>query len=226
MAAFIPDSELDTTILFMMSDEQGSLPRMFMLANYRPRDQVVVLVPLNQDTRVQTRNGIGRLTDLYQTGGAPMVVEALSNTLGIDCEFYVKFDRVSFTGFASLFRDVRVNIPADFSAGGLTLRAGEHFLGGGDLFLYMNFANFPEFGDDFNLALIGQAMTAFINVLNNANTNLTRRDYFAYQRALYHTSMNAINPATVYIPSGAREAHEFVISNRSIANIHERFGLA
>jgi anionic cell wall polymer biosynthesis LytR-Cps2A-Psr (LCP) family protein len=239
---YVPSPELDTTVLFMMSDEQGSVPHKFMLMNYRPRDEVIVLVPLNEDTRIQTRNTIGRLTDLYRAGGPELVSEGIANTLGVECEFYVKFDRASFTGFTSLLGEIPVNVPFPFSEGGLGLPVGQHLLSGGDLFIFMSYANFPEAGADFNLSTVGRAFTAFINsnlrhmddesinstfnrVLNNATTNLIFGDYINYRGALQYTSNTSISPASFYIPSGQREAHEFVISPQSIAEIHERFNL-
>jgi anionic cell wall polymer biosynthesis LytR-Cps2A-Psr (LCP) family protein len=164
-------------------------------------------------------------------------MSGIENTLGVPCEFYVKFDRASFTSFTALLGDVLVNVAAGFSARGLTLTAGEHFMPGSDLFLYMSFVS-----EDCHLAVSGRAITMLINsnlrnmdeasisgtfnrVLNNADTNLSFRDFITYHMALYYTSTTDSNPAMLYIPTSERVAHEFVISPQSLANIHERFGL-
>ncbi|MCL1881691.1 MAG: LCP family protein [Oscillospiraceae bacterium] len=242
MLTYSPDAELDTTILFMLSDEQGSVPHKYLLLNYRPRDEVISIVPLSQDTRIETRNNSERLADLYSRGGANVTKAGIVNTLGIPIEFYVKFDRASFTGFTAPLGLFSVNVPFPFSESGLTLNVGEHLISGGDLFTYITFADFAEVGTHFNLAIIGQSLTSFINsnlrnmdvesiqsafnrVLNNASTNMTFRDYISYQRALYHTSTNSINPAEFYIPTGEQEDTLFVISNQSIANINSRFNV-
>jgi anionic cell wall polymer biosynthesis LytR-Cps2A-Psr (LCP) family protein len=229
-------------MLFMMSDEQGSVPHKFMLLNYRPRDEVIMIVPLNPDTRVYTGGSVGRLTDVYRSGGSQLVMRALDETLGIDCEFFVKFDRASFTAFTGMHGDIPVNVPFPFSAGGLDLISGEHFLSGGDLFIYMSFVNFTESPEDFRLAVTGRAVTAFINsnlrhmdedaisssfnrILNNAATNLEFGHYIEYHAALHFTSTQSINPASFYVPEGERTAHEFVMSPQSIAHIQSRFNL-
>ena len=110
--------------------------------------------------------------------------------------------------------------------------------------MYMNFVNFPEsvVGEDYDLVVTGTAVTNLINtnsrqrepemiqdafnrIRNNANTNLTFRDYTAYQRALHYTSVNSTNPAIYYVPDGLYETGDFVVSNQSIANILNRFNL-
>jgi anionic cell wall polymer biosynthesis LytR-Cps2A-Psr (LCP) family protein len=241
---YIPEQELDVTLLFMMSDEQGSVPNNFMLLNYRPKDEVIVIVPLNSQTRLSAGGISGRLTDLYSGGGSTRLIEAIEETLGIECEFYVQFDRSSFANFISALGDVAVNVPFPFEGGGIKLPPGEQSLSGGDLFVYMNYANYPEIavGEDYDLVIMASAMTTLINsncrnldtetiqdafnkIRNNATTNLTFRDYTEYQRALLYTSSNSINPAINYIPSGFYEGDGFVLSNQSIADILNRFRL-
>jgi anionic cell wall polymer biosynthesis LytR-Cps2A-Psr (LCP) family protein len=225
----------------MASNEQGSIPNKYMLLNYRPRDGAIVIVPLSENTRT----GSGRLTDLYRQGGARAVMSGIESTLGVECEFYVLFDRSSFTGFISPLGEVLMRIPYDFTGGGINISAGEHRLSGGDLFTYMNLfnpADFPQAGSDYNLVIMGTAITTLLNlncrnmdsetiqdafnkILNNATTNLTFRDFTAYQRALLYTSENSFNPASYYLPTGHHELGEFIISNQSIANILDRFNL-
>jgi len=251
-ANYTPEAELDVTVLFMMGDEQGSVPNNYMLLNYRPRDEAVVVVPINSDTVLTTGSDEGwrntsssvKITELYQNGGATKVIEGIAGALGVECDFYIHFDRSSFSGFMSSLGEVQVNIPYDFSGGGLKLEAGEHKLSGGDLFVYMNNANFPEadVGEDYDLVIMGTAITTLINsncrhmdaeaiqnafgkIRNNATTNLTFKDYTDYQRALFYTSVNSINPAIYYVPFGQYEPDGFVLSEQSVAEIWSRFKL-
>ena len=140
---YIPPADLDTTILFMLSEEQGSTPDLYMLLNYRPRDGVIVAVPLHGDTGLVTGGESWRanpttvrISELYESGGGSLkVMEGIKNTLDVDCDFYVRFDRASFTSLVSALGDVQVNIPFAFSGGGINLPAGEQKLSGGDLFI-------------------------------------------------------------------------------------------
>jgi anionic cell wall polymer biosynthesis LytR-Cps2A-Psr (LCP) family protein len=241
---FTPNSDLDTTVLFMMSDSQGSAPRKYMLMNYRPADEVIVLVPLNADTKVTTTGRSiqsGRLTDLFTQGGAPLAAQGIADTLGLEVPFYVQLDRSSFTSFTSDLGEVTVNIPFDFSGGGIaTLFAGEHKLTGGDLFIYMTQANFPQAGANYDLVIMGSVIstlinsnlrnlddetiqTTFMRILNNANTNLTNADFRHYQQALRYTSQVSVNPAGFYFAPGAYESNEFVLTEQAIAEILKRF---
>ncbi|MCL2071220.1 MAG: LCP family protein [Oscillospiraceae bacterium] len=240
---YLPGEEANATVLFMMGDSQGSVPNNFMLLNYRPRDAVIALIPLSENTRVTGDNKTGKLGELYSQGGARLVMAGIKDTIGVDCDYYVHFDRVSFTGFTAPLGEIRVNVPFFFEGGGIELNTGEHHLPGGDLFLYMNYADFPNAGDDYNLVIMGSAITTLINsngrhldsetiqelfnkILNTANTDLTFRDFTDYQRALLYTSENSVNPAIYYVPSGHYEHDDFIISPQSIANIHNRFDLA
>ncbi|MCL1788751.1 MAG: LCP family protein [Oscillospiraceae bacterium] len=239
---YIPEYELNSTVLFMMGDEQGSVPNSFMLMNYRPGDEVIALIPLNASTRIKAGNKTGKLTDLYKQGGADTLMTGIKDTFGIECDFYVNFDRSSFTGFTSLLGEIKVNIPFFFEGGGIDLHSGEHHLSGGELFLYMNYADFPQAGEDYNLVIIGSAISSLINtngrhldtesiqeafnkILNTASTNLTFRDFANYQRALLYTSENSVNPANYYVPNGVYESDEFIISAESVANIYNRFDM-
>ncbi|MCL1832083.1 MAG: LCP family protein [Oscillospiraceae bacterium] len=234
---YYPDSELDTIVLFMLSSEQGGIPHRFMLMNYRPRDNVIELVPLSENTHVQTRAMTGSLINVYRTGGADLVMEGIKTTLGVECEFHVKFDRVSFTSLTAGLGDITVNIIKDFESGGVLLKAGEHQLSGGDLFVYMTYVT----ADD-ELAVMGRAMTFMINynlrnmdeesismnfnrVLNNAATNLEFKNYVNYYVALHYTSNNSINPASFFVPIYEQEDGALVMTESSINAIHDRFNI-
>jgi len=244
---YVPQAELNASALFMMSDEPGSIPSLYMLVDYRPRDGAITVVPLSEDTRLELprRNAAnsGTLVDLYRTGGTDLVLAGISETFGIDCDYHVTFNRASFSLFTSQLGDVQVSVPALFQAGNLVLSVGEHMLSGGDWFTYMNYAEFAQAGENFRLEVMAQTMAYFINtnlrnksedevstlftrVLNNSTTNLTFQDLAAYQRALHHTSNNAINPTVAYVPTTTREGHELVLSADSITEIKNKFGVA
>jgi anionic cell wall polymer biosynthesis LytR-Cps2A-Psr (LCP) family protein len=244
-ANYVPPAELDTTILFMLSDARAGVPHKFMLLSYRPREEIITIVPLSADTRLETRSGGGRIADLYQNGRAGLVIEGISRTLGVDCSFFVKFDRASFTTFTEPLGNIAVTVPFPFFEGGLNLVAGEHLLSGGDLFIFMTladevYADFAEAGSDPGLAVLARSMTALINsnmrnmdeesingsfnrVMSNTNTNVVFTDFIDYQRALFFTSNTSITPAGFYLPTGTRVGNEFVISADSLTNIRERF---
>jgi anionic cell wall polymer biosynthesis LytR-Cps2A-Psr (LCP) family protein len=243
---YVPDEALDVTVLFMLSDEHGGVPGKFMMLNYRPRDGVITVVPLNAKTRVKSGRNAGTLTELYSQGGAQRVSEGIKDEFGVECGFYAQFDRSSFTEFVNLLGEVSVDVPFNFSSDEINLSAGEHKLTGDELFIYMsrfNSADYPQAGEDYDLVIMGSAITTLLNsncrnkdsdaiqnsfnkILNNATTNLSFKDYTEYQQALLYTSKNSVNPAVYIIPSGEYESDKFVASNQSVADILSKFGIA
>ena len=240
---FVPSDEYNTTVLFMMSDTQGGTPDNYMLMSYRPREEIIELVPLNPATRVTSGNTTGKLTDLHNQGGAKKVMLGIKETLNVECDFFVTLNRPAFVGFMSLFGEIRINVPFFFEGGGIDLHTGEHFLAGNDLYLYMNYADFPLAGEDYNLVIMGSAISTLINsnaryierdiiqaafnkILDTTTTDLTFRNFTYYQPALAYTAENSVNPATYYVPSGRYEGDVFVISEQSVSNIHTRFNIS
>ncbi len=112
---FRPSESVKTTALLMLSDMKAGTPDYYMLVNYRPRDEVVVFVPLQENLRVSYKNSTGSLYEVYDNFGAPAVIDAIKETLGIECENYIKFDRLSFIDFIDLTGTVYVNVPTDIT---------------------------------------------------------------------------------------------------------------
>ncbi|GHU59250.1 hypothetical protein FACS1894133_5600 [Clostridia bacterium] len=110
-----PDVSLDMNVLFLLSESKGGTPEQFLLMNYRPHDNKMLAVPLRPNTLAKSG---GTLTDLYRSGGAPRLARGVGETLGIECKYYIKFDKSSFVEFISLLGDVPVDVSKDVVAGG------------------------------------------------------------------------------------------------------------
>ncbi|MCL1866393.1 MAG: LCP family protein [Oscillospiraceae bacterium] len=242
---YVPDASLDNTVLFMLSDEQGGVPDKFMLMNYRPRDEVIVLVPLNKQTLVASGGGASTLTELYSEGGAGLVTTGIEKTLGIKCGYYISLTRSSFLSLTDDLGLIAMSLPYDFVWGNSNFPAGDNKLTGNELFNYMFHADYPQAGSNFDLVITGSALTSFINynlkelepktiqdtfkkILNNAATDMTFKAFTEYQQAFLYNSQNSTNPASYYIPTGVYddENDEFSLSNQAIVEIINRFNLA
>ena len=112
---FRPSADIKITALLMLSDMKAATPTYYMLANYRPRDEIIVFVPLQENLKADYKGSSGSLYELYDNFGAAAVTEGIKETLGIECDYYIKFDRLSFIDFADLTGTVYVNIPADIT---------------------------------------------------------------------------------------------------------------
>ncbi|MCL2633497.1 MAG: LCP family protein [Oscillospiraceae bacterium] len=245
---YVPGEELDVTILMMMSRSQGATPEQFMLLNYRPKSEQIVIVPLRPQTKIidgGTTTG-GTMVDAYNRGGAEAVMNGIKNTFGVECKFYVKFDRLSFINFTSLLGDTVLNIPFNIDDGAASFKSGTQALTATELYSYItitDFSSVPGANEDYRFVVMGSSLCTLINnhckglarasiqelfnkILNNADTNLTFKDYTIYQQALLYNSENSVNPATYFIPTGElNEQGAFVVSENSISTILNRFAL-
>lgn len=114
-ADYRPSAEIHPTVLVMLSEMKAGTPTYYMLMNYRPRDEVIVFIPLPENMRVNYGGNTGSLYEMYDNLGAQAVVGGLNDALGIECEYYIKFDRLSLIDFIDLTGEVYVNIPSDIT---------------------------------------------------------------------------------------------------------------
>lgn len=112
-ADYRPSDKIRLTAVIMLSEMKAGTPDYYMLANYRPRDEAVVFIPLPENMKVTYNGNTGSLYEMYDNLGAEAVLGGIKETTGVECEHYVKFDRLSFIDFVDLTGSVYVNIPAD-----------------------------------------------------------------------------------------------------------------
>ena len=108
-----PSKDVNLTSLLMLSDMKAETPKLYMLMNYQPRNEVILFIPLRENTKVSYGGYSGSLYEMYDNYGAEAVVSGLSDLLGAEIVHYIKFDRLSFTDFVNMGGEVYVNIPAD-----------------------------------------------------------------------------------------------------------------
>lgn len=203
-ADYRPSPDIEPTFLLMLSDMKAATPVYYMLANYRPRDEIIVFVPLQENMKVSYGGNEGSLYEMYDNFGAEAVVGGIKNTLGVECEHYIKFDRLSFIDFVDLTGDVYVNIPADITevvtktvlekeivevdgeeqevtrqkkktVEEVVFPAGAQYLNGENLYSYITY-DFGK-GTDYKLAVHG-AMA--MNMLNKNFRNLSSTELQRY----------------------------------------------
>ncbi len=203
-ADYRPSAEIRTTVLVMLSEMKAGTPTYYMLMNYRPRDEVIVFVPLPENMRVDYGGNTGSLYEMYDNLGAEAVVGGLNGALGIECEHYIKFDRLSLIDFVDLTGDVYVNIPTDITetkteytletelvevdgeeqevtrqvkkeVENVLFPAGAQYFGGEKLYDYLVYP-FPM-GRDYSLAVHGSAA---MNMLNRNFRDLSSTELQGY----------------------------------------------
>ncbi|MBP3856490.1 MAG: LCP family protein [Ruminiclostridium sp.] len=108
-----PSAEINITSLLMLSDMKAATPTYYMLMNYQPRNEVIVFIPLRENTRVSYGGNTGSIYEMYDNFGAKAAADAVAALMNIEIEHYVKFDRLSFIDFVDMGGKVYVNIPSD-----------------------------------------------------------------------------------------------------------------
>ena len=108
-----PSPDVNITSLIMMSDMKAAVPMYYMVMNYQPRDEVIVFIPMRENTKVTYGGNTGSLYEIYSNYGAQATADAVGDLLGVKCEHYIKFDRLSFIDFVDMGGKVYVNVPSD-----------------------------------------------------------------------------------------------------------------
>lgn len=189
-ADYRPSADVTLTAVIMLSEMKAGTPDYYMLANYRPRDEAIVFVPLPENLKVSFEGNSGSLYEMYSNLGAEAVMGGIKETIGIECDHYVKFDRLSFIDFVDLTGSVYVNIPADVTETKIEtflekeiievdgeeqevtrqvkkpvetviFPAGTQYLDGETLYSYITYP-FGK-GADYELAIIGSAVMNMVN---------------------------------------------------------------
>ncbi len=240
---FRPDESVRLTCLAMLSETKAGVPQYYMLLNYRPRDEVVVCVPLKANTIVSSGKYEGSIKEIYNAAGPAEVVKGINKTLGVDCGKYMKFDKTSFAEFVDLTGDVYIKVPNELSFGGTVMfEAGEQYMTGMELYSYMTFSDYGK-GEDYRSAVHGSVIMNLINqnfrnrtatelqtfatkILNTAETDFIFDDFTANQSSFIYTTTSSVNPAEYYIPYGENDENGyFRISESSAATIRDRISM-
>lgn len=242
---FRPDATNNMTVLLMLSEEKAAIPEYYMLVSYRPKDEVISLVPLRADTYTTEGGVSGNLMQIYQQNGSQGVMYAMENLVGVKCDFYVKFDKAAFVEFANIAGTVSVNVPytlTDPETGDLDFASGAQILDGEQLYKYITYKNFTE-GVEYTSVVLGSTISAMINqnfrnltttdlqtfanqIINNADTDFEFDDYTTRQQAFLYTTENSYNPAEYYVPYGDYDENGyFILADNSASTIRDRMGI-
>ena len=240
----LPDATNNMTGLVMLSEYKGGAPELYSIINYRPGEETIVCVPLKSETAMKLGGSTTALSSVYLQNGIAGVTYAVEATLGVKCDFYVKFDKSSFIDLIDETGTITVNIPYNIldSEGEPVFTAGTHSLEGRELFDYL-YSQQTTADNDYRSVVVGSIETAFFNsnlknlsatvfqslatkIINTTDTNFTLEEYRKRQQAILFTSESSLNPAQYYIPYGEYDANGFfVIAENSITTIKDRFGI-
>lgn len=240
----LPDASNNLTALVMLSEYKGGTPEHYSIINYRPGEEIIMCVPLKNETAMNLGSSTSALSEVYLQNGIAGVTYAIEATLGVKCDFYVKFDKSSFIDLIDETGTITMNIPYDISddEGEVIFKSGSHSLDGEELFRYLYLQKATP-DNDYKSVVVGSIEMAFFNsslknlsatvfqslatkIINTTDTNFTLEDYRKRQQAILFTSESSLNPAQYYIPYGEYDANGlFVIAENSVATLKDRLGV-
>ncbi len=243
---FRPTKEHNFNGLFMLSDDKGGLPELFIMISYNAVDNRLAYIPFPASISMSVD---GRtLPNVYAAQGGEKAIEVLEQAIGVKCDFYVTMDRVGFITMVSSFGNLEYEVPKSMivvdGEAQQTFNAGKQRLDAESVFRLMMLADFGE-GESFRFNCIGEMMTGLINqnyrvldgnsqvmdsffnhILTSSETDLTDKLYRSRKAALLNTAAYGVSPAEYYIPYGEYASDgSFVIAENSIRTIKQKAGI-
>ncbi len=243
---FRPTKEHNFNGLFMLSDDKGDMPELFILITYDAVDNRLTYIPLPSSISMSTE---GRtLSNVYAAQGGVKAIEVLEESIGVTCDFYLNMDRQGFITMLSSFGNLEYEVPKSMiivdGEAQQTFNAGKQRLDAESIFRLLMLADFGE-GESFRFNCIGEIMTGLINqnyrvldgnsqimdsffyhIVDSSETNLTDELYRSRKAALLNTAAYGVSPAEYYVPYGEyADDGSFVIAENSIRTIKQKAGL-
>lgn len=241
---FHPTDDYNFNVITMLSDDPADAPDLFVMVSYNAVDSRVVFVPLPLGISVGQYERT--LPNIYAAQGGAGVVDAVANTVGVQCDCFVKMDRTSFCELISSVGNIEYNVQKTLIVKDGTetenFNAGTRLITGESIFRLMMIADFEE-GESYRFNCVGELMSELINqnfrdidtsimdilyqmIMESAETNLTESLYRSRKAALLNTIEYSSAPGEYYIPYGEyTDDGGFKISENSITSIRQRAGL-
>ncbi len=243
---FRPTKEHNFSGLFMLSDDKGGLPELFILITYNAVDNRLTYIPFPASISMAAD---GRtLSNVYAAQGGEKAIEVLEKAIGVKCDFYINMNRTSFITMVSSFGNLEYEVPKSMiiidGEVQQNINAGKQRLDAESVFRLIMLADFGE-GESFRFNCIGEMMTGLINqnyrvldgnsqvmdsffnlILNGSETDLTDELYRSRKAAMLNTAAYGVSPAEYYVPYGEYAGDgSFVIAENSIKTIKQKAGL-
>lgn len=240
--SFTPTAEHNFNIIAMLSESEGSSPRLYVIAAYNAVESRLCFIPVPPEISVASE---GRdLPNIYAAQGGEGIISAIEDIVGVKLDDYVAFTRESFVKFLSVYGNVRYNVPKTMIVpDGIeadTFNAGEQLFSPESCYRYIMLADFEE-GESYRFNIIGDVLSSLVNqnysyadsslldtysrhFIDAQDSSITEEDYTAHKAALLNTIIYASSPAEYYVPYGDYIDGGFNISDNSIITIKQKTG--
>ena len=186
------------TILFVLNTPDKQNKNTFVILRSVPELKKLLIIGVPSNTIAIINSEQKKLSEVYSIDGVKGAEAFITATLGIDIDRYMELDSEKFCRICDMFGGV--SYPVDVEIPGLQPNGTEQIMDANQILMYVTYPMFVdgEFDRATNTAVIIQKMingadgeriasrldTYFEELINNAQSDITSRDYDEHSSAI------------------------------------------
>lgn len=225
---YTADESQNQTMLMILDCGRGDAGNLFLVGRFVATEQEFILLPLSGKTACQINTQRKSLYDFYRTGGSLLAAEAVKNAINLPVTRYLQTTPAGFNTIVERLGGVNYPVPFDIqyedpqTGEKYNLSAGRQLLDGVRLRQLFTYPEYPG-GEDYRTKLLGAVMAELLNqhtaaslsanpamtldpyfriLVNNSDTNFSRKDYEYRRRAAAQCFTSGAKPFHFEIPQG------------------------
>ncbi len=213
------------TILFIIDLPEENCSSTFVLMRSVPKEKKVLYVGLPSNSIAVINDKQTGLKEAYERGGADAAVEFAEQTLGVEVDKYMTFNKEAFLKFCDIMGGVTYAINADIP--GIQETSAEQYLSGSKILKVITYPFFSGgeeqraytassiFSSMMNQAdgkrLADNLDTSFTSLVNLSETDITAVDYKDKKSGVKYMLENGITIARFRAITGTSASGSFII---------------
>ena len=233
------------TVLFIGSQTGSSQAGSYILARFDPARGQVPIVVLPPQTMVENGEKSEPISTVYHYGGADYTRAALSRTLGIPIDRYVRISTGNFVIAANVIGSVEFDLPYALSLEKdgipVTMSQGRQLLDGQKVLGIVTHSGY-EGGEAARCRIAGELAAAIVNqridivestlmdkifekIINLVDTDISYADYDTRREAALFLAQLGDSPAFALNASGrwSEDEAQFVLGDTFLAQLRQNF---
>lgn len=240
-APYTPEASDCLNVLFIGSESGAAQANSYILARFNPVRGAVPVVVFPPGTLVQNNGRTEPLADVFTFGGADHTRNALSRTLGIPIDRYVRIQSGAFLTCASTIGSIEYKLSKDLVLSrhgrSITLNAGVQYLDGQKVLDIAAYGSEDEIirchmAGDLTAAIVNQRIDVvestlidkiFETVINIIDTDISYPDYDNRREAAVFLARLGKEPAYSLPVSGHLSDGAFTLSDTFLAQLATAF---
>ncbi|MDO5560356.1 MAG: LCP family protein [Oscillospiraceae bacterium] len=233
---YAPNSKNNTTVLVVFDVDDDELRDTFMVFRTYATNRRFVSVPISNELLYNTDLSSTRMDDIYKKGGILELKDAVSKTLDIKIDRYLKLNNETFTLLCDVLGGVNINVPSGLRG----LNEGTQNLSSEFIIKFLSNKKFSEpdrteatgnLVSEMLIQTTGNRVASALDytfeklVNSSTETDITAIDYNDQKKALEYMLTNNQFEATYINPSTEAENNGIKLTSTSKKEIKELCGI-